>query len=154
MKNTKVKPTAREAAQKSTTLELDATRVAKLRAMLKVTKNGPIEPFLNDLLRSLVEDEPMTGSLFCTEPDECPVHKDRIPEIKEKIRRIIAGDKRLVGPEPVPCNTTVYEREMARLLTIAQIAGTGKNYILNSLLSKAMDEIESGRWSLEEGGAA
>lgn len=136
MKTKLAKPTnaAKAAAPKrTTTLELDAETVAKLRAILKVTKKGPIESFLNDHLRGLVENEPI---------------QNQIPATRSKILRIIAGDKRLVRPEPLPRNAVVYSNNMERLKTMNQNFAMPTNTALNCALDYFFKITSSGALQL------
>jgi hypothetical protein len=129
--------TARKAT--TTTIELDAELVAKLRASVRaVRKNKTLEEFVEELLADMLE--PHSG-LF----EGLIENEHRREKIELKLDRIRRGDSRLVRSEPVARNTVVYTAEMERLKKIAGTVGMPVNSAINSLLYDSLNDIESGK---------
>lgn len=129
--------TARKAT--TTTIELDAELVAKIRASVRaVRKNQTLEEFVEELFTDMLE--PHSG-LF----EGLIENEQRREKIEGKLDRIRRGDSLLVRSEPRARNTVVYTVEMERLKKIAGTVGMPVNSALNSLLNDSLDHIESGK---------
>lgn len=145
-------------SKEKTTIEIDAIIIAKLRAMLRaVGTKQTAESFIKKDLSRMIGEPEFIGELFfgLIEDAKGEVLEWR-RELNVKLRRILAGDKRLVRPEPMPRNAVVYQHNLERLAAIGANAGAGVNSALNVMLDAAMNEIDRGNWSLvpNVGGAA
>ena len=111
--------TARKAI--TTTIELDAELVAKIRASVRaVRKNQTLEEFVEELFTDMLE--PHSG-IF----EGLIENEQRREKIEGKLDRIRRGDSLLVRSEPRARNTVVYTVEMERLKKIAGTVGMPVN---------------------------
>ena len=127
---------------KKTTVTLDAVLVAKIRASLRaVGLNTDIGEHIEKSLESELEDN--SGFFEAWIEDETT---PRGREIEEKLERIRNGDKRLVRPEPLPCNAFVHRDLLERLRAVASADDVPIGSAINALLRVGLDKVESGEW--------
>lgn len=130
---------------KTTSIELPAEDVAKLRAMLRALgSKRTAESLIAEQVASTVADEPLMGYLGETvHPNRWDGHPKR-KEMEAKLVRCRDGDRRLVRPEPSARNARVHDRYLSRIKDLAAKDDIGPGLVLNQLVRAGLDVHDRG----------
>jgi len=121
----------------TTTVELNAEAIAKLRAAMRVF-NDTAEAFIDEWLLTIVEENSGTIESFLDIKDPVELSK-----MEAKLARIWKGDKRLVRPEPSNVHFVTTAQNANRIERLAAQLGMDRDGLTNALLDCGIRELDN-----------